>query len=450
MLQKPLFVQVLNALLDLAFMVLAILMVGNLTLSTEQINQLIIGDAIFVVSTILAMFVLRIYSLRNLSFVIALGRMVLGVIFGAAICISAGYLLGLLLPPRVFMAYSLLSVLVGLVVSQLFTRLIIRLYSLARRPEKIVIFGAGKTAEELLNNLPRKYQVIGLLDNVRKGEIAGVEILDKLKYLDELLKTGQATVVIQTGYFEQTSNLLQLVKKYNAQLFMVPQLLGVFDERLVDFRFGNSNIFQIKPTPLMGWGAIAKRVCDIVASLLLIIILSPLWLVLIILTYLSTSGASIFVTEERVNGSNNRKIKLLHFRTLNKGALEPKPTNENYHQFSLDIKKHIDHPQATRLGLFLRRTGLAYLPELVNVAKGELSIVGPRPPFAAELPAYSHYEFGRFAVKPGMVSLAQVMRKDYSVDEMLVYDRQYVKNWSLSLDAKVLFGVIWRYLRGAR
>lgn len=450
MLQKPLFAQIFNPLLDLAFMALAILATGNIILPLSTINQLMIGDAIFAFSTILAMFVLRIYSLRNLSFPTALGRIILGIIIGAAVSISAGYLLGLLLPPRVFMAYSLVFVSAGLALSQLFVRLITRLYSLARQPEKIVIFGAGKTAEELLNNLPRGYQVIGLLDNVRKGEIAGIKILDKLKYLDDLLKICQATVVVQTGYFEQTSNLLQLCKKYHAQLYVVPQLLGVFDEKLVDFRFGNSNIFQIKPTPLMGWGAIAKRFCDIVASISLIIILSPLWLAIIILTWMSGVKLPIFITEERVNGANGRKIKLFHFRTLRRGGREPQPTEADYRQFSLDIKKHINNPQATRLGLFLRRTGLAYLPELINVIKGELSIVGPRPPFAAELPAYSHYEFGRFAVKPGMVSLAQMSRKQYGIDEMLVYDRQYVKNWSLWLDAKVLFGVIWRYLAGAR
>jgi|GEM_PF-1537150 len=450
MLQKPLFAQVLNPLFDFAFMALAVLVVGKFTLSSATVNQLVIGDAIFVASTILAMFALRIYSLRNLSFAMAFGRIILGIIIGAAISVSAGYLMGLLLPPRVFMAYVLLFVLAGLVLSQLFTRLIVRLYSLARKPEKIVIFGAGKTAEELLSKLPKHFSVIGLLDNVRKGEIEGIKILDKLKYLKELLEAGAVTVVVQTGYFEQTSNLLQLTRKYRAQLYMVPQLLGVFDEKLVDFRFGNSNIFQIKPTPLMGWGAIVKRICDIIASILLTVMLSPLWLVIILLTWLSDVSLPIFVTEERVNGSSGKKIKLFHFRTLKKGGREPKPTEANYRQFSLDINKHIDHPQATKLGLFLRRTGLAYLPELLNVVKGELSIVGPRPPFVAELPAYSHYEFGRFAVKPGMVSLAQVMRKEYGIDEMLVFDRRYVKNWSFTLDAKVLFGVIWRYLRGAR
>jgi len=344
----------------------------------------------------------------------------------------------------------LIFVFSGLMLSQIMIRLILRLFALARCPERIVVFGAGKTAELLLKNLPRRYKIIGLLDNVRKGEIEGIKILDKLKYLDELLKTSQATIVIQTGYFEQTNNLLQLTKKYRAQLYIVPQLLGILDESLVEWPWGNVNVFQIKPTPLTGWNAIIKRVFDIKVGLILAILTSPMWLVLSIIIWLSDVRSPVLTTEERANGNSGKSIKLIHFRTLSKGAREPMPTEQNYKQFALDIKNHINHSQATRVGLILRKTGLAYLPELINVLKGELSIVGPRPPYEAEVRAYTNYEHNRFVVRPGMVSLAQMMRDNYSFEETMMLDRQYIREWSIWGDIKILFGVVWRYLKGAR
>lgn len=450
MIQKPLLAQIFNPLLDLAFLVIAIAFTNIIMPQSISNTNLVISEAIFAVVIIGALLFSKMYSLRGIKFDSAITKMVVAVILGAAVTISVGFLFNVELPKKFYIGYLMIDSLGVLIVSQILSRLILRLYSLAKQPEKIIIFGAGKTAEQLIGTIPRHYHIVGLLDNVRQGEIGGYKILDKLKHLDELLRTNQASIVIQTGYFEQTNNLLQLTKKYHAQLYIVPQLLGVLDEHLVDWQLGSMNIFQVRPTPLVGWGAIQKRTFDTAVSVLLILITLPLWLVILLLTWLGDVRTPVFTSELRINGHNGRRIKLIHFRTLRKDAREPMPSEQNYKQFALDIKRHINHPQATRIGLVLRKTGLAYLPELINVFKGELSLVGPRPPYLAEVRAYTNYEHMRFVVRPGMVSLAQMMRQDYGFEEIMMLDRQYIKSWSLGGDVKILFGVAWRYLRGAR
>lgn len=449
MLRKPLFIQIFSVLLDAAFIMLAIFGSGYIANGYSSNNEIVLSGLAVMVFTLISMFFMHVYSLRSLRLTVALARMVMSVIVGISISWTVLYVASLVVPGPGALLYELLLITVALVVSQLLARLINKLYVLARSPERIVIFGAGKTAEDLLENLPAGQKVVGLLDNVRKGKVGKYEILGKLKMLDELISSGRATVVIQAGYFEQTSNLLALTRKYKAQLYVVPQLLGVFDEKLVEWQWSGVDIFQVKQTPLMGWSVIIKRFLDFIGSLILFVVLSPFWLATMLLVWLETRRLPI-ILEERVNGFSGETVKLFHFRTLKSDSNDYVPTSNDYKQFALDIKKHIYHPQATSTGLFLRKTGLAYLPELLNVIKGELSLVGPRPPYAAELPAYTNHEMARFDVKPGMVSLAQAKRKTYDVEEIVRLDKQYIKSWSLFLDLEILLAVTERYLTGAR
>jgi len=168
-----------------------------------------------------------------------------------------------------------------------------------------------------------------------------------------------------------------------------------------------------------------KRAFDVLLSALVLIVASPLF-VAVSLGIWATMGRPVFFTQQRV-GRTNRTFRLLKFRTMTQasdrsGALLP------------------DRQRLTAFGSFLRRWSLDELPQLVNVLEGSMSIVGPRPLLVQYLPRYSPTQLRRHDVKPGITGLAQVNgRNALSWEERFRHDVDYADNWSLALDARIIF-----------
>ncbi len=171
-----------------------------------------------------------------------------------------------------------------------------------------------------------------------------------------------------------------------------------------------------------------KRFFDIFSSLLALIVLSPLMLVLIIIGTIVMKGNPFF-TQERP-GKNEKIFKLIKFRTM---------TNAKDKEGNLLP----DAERLTKYGEFLRNTSLDELPELVNILKGDMSVIGPRPLLVQYLPYYTETEKHRHDVRPGLSGLAQVNgRNNVTWDEKFVWDVKYVESMSLILDIKILFKTI--------
>ncbi|CDF57749.1 sugar transferase [Thermobrachium celere] len=181
-----------------------------------------------------------------------------------------------------------------------------------------------------------------------------------------------------------------------------------------------------------------KRLFDIVFSLALLILLSPLFLILILWIKLDSEGEAIF-KQTRI-GKNGVPFTIYKFRTMVKNAdkmFNKKVDKENLKSFVFQDK---DDPRITRSGKFLRKTSLDELPQLINIIKGDMSLIGPRPEIQDIVNLYSDYDKIRLLVKPGVTGLAQVNgRGDLSLGETIEYDVKYVKNFSLWLDIKIFF-----------
>lgn len=200
---------------------------------------------------------------------------------------------------------------------------------------------------------------------------------------------------------------------------------------------------------------IAKRVLEIILCLISVPFLMPVGLLIAIAVRLDSPG-SVFFVQERI-GKGGRRFKMIKFRTMHYNL------DDNSHRVYMKayinghsvspgenmVFKPFDTNQVTRVGRFLRKTSLDELPQLINVLRGEMSIVGPRPNVPWEVEEYRGWHIERLEVAPGITGLAQIRgRSSISFDEIVQYDIEYIKKQSLKLDLKILWWTIASILAG--
>jgi exopolysaccharide biosynthesis polyprenyl glycosylphosphotransferase len=201
--------------------------------------------------------------------------------------------------------------------------------------------------------------------------------------------------------------------------------------------------------PQDGWQILLKRLTDILGSAVLVLVLVPLFALVALHIKLDSPGP-IFFRQERV-GLNKRRFPLLKFRTMRQGADQQQETFEDLNEADGPVFKIKDDPRLTRLGRFLRRYSIDELPQLFNVLKGDMSLVGPRPlPVRDVSRINAQWHKRRFSVKPGITCLWQVNgRSDVSFDRWVQMDLEYIDHWCLGLDIKILIKTVPVVLRGS-
>jgi len=173
---------------------------------------------------------------------------------------------------------------------------------------------------------------------------------------------------------------------------------------------------------------ITKRLFDFLGALVGLVILSPLFLIMAVLIKLDSHGP-IFFRHERV-GKDGKPFKPFKFRTMKEGAIKE----------GLGYNVAENDERITKIGKFLRKWGIDELPQLINVFKGEMSIVGPRPTFRYQVEKYSDFQKKRLLVRPGITGWALIHGRNLLIwEKRIKYDVWYVENWSLWLDFKILF-----------
>ena len=194
-----------------------------------------------------------------------------------------------------------------------------------------------------------------------------------------------------------------------------------------------------------------KRVMDVLLSAALLILLAPLLAITAVLIKLDSPGPVLFA-QERI-GMNKRRFKLLKFRSMVIDAEERRASLQALNEMDGPVFKIANDPRITRVGRFIRRTSIDELPQIVNVLKGDMSLVGPRPPLASEVDQYAWLNRKRISIMPGITCLWQISgRNEVSFQEWMELDRRYIETWSLWLDVKILLKTIPVVLlgRGAR
>lgn len=185
-----------------------------------------------------------------------------------------------------------------------------------------------------------------------------------------------------------------------------------------------------------------KRSFDIVGALIGLILFSPVMLIIFIIMKIKEPKSPFFFSQTRI-GKNEKPFKIYKIRTMEVNAESKLSQLMSQNEVKGPMFKMKEDPRVTKVGKVLRKTSLDEIPQLINVLKGDMSLVGPRPPLPREVDEYTDYQKKRLAVKPGCTGLWQVSgRSELSFDEMVALDLDYIKNQSLWLDIKIILKTI--------
>jgi len=302
---------------------------------------------------------------------------------------------------------------------------------------KVLLLGRGQIADELDRFFHQRsewgYQVVGwvrepvvedILEFLNQNRL-GVAELDELVMAEpDLNKTAKLA-------------LLDFCNEHNLTFRYAADLFETQTSKIRVETWAGIPVMAIQHTPLEGWGRIFKRLFDIIFSALGLIILSPLFAVLALLIKIDSSGHAV-VGLERV-GEKGRKFKLYKFRSMVKNAAQLKKELLSQNERSGPLFKIKADPRVTRLGKFLRVSSLDEFPQLWNVLRGEMSLVGPRPHELGEVDGYQKAHKRLLTIKPGITGMAQISgRADLDFETEAQLDIFYIENWSPRLDLQIL------------
>jgi len=292
-------------------------------------------------------------------------------------------------------------------------------------------------------NIHAGYHVVG---NIETASIHVIREIKKKLGVDEII------VCDSTLTDSEQEKLIDYCAINNIAYKFIPTMLQT--ARFESSIFNGEPIIEVKHTPLDGWGRILKRVFDIIGSVILIIIFSPFMLIAAIVIWLET-GSPIIYKNERI-GSDGKPFFVYKFRYM---KWEYCVTDENKdkqkalkYERELIEKQSLRHgplykikndPRKTKVGTFIERFSIDELPQLFNVIKGDMSLVGPRPHQKREIEKYNEYHRRLLTIKPGISGMAQVSgRSDLQFENEYKLDVFYIENWSLWLDIQICLKTI--------
>jgi len=315
----------------------------------------------------------------------------------------------------------------------------------------VLIVGAGEVGRRLARHLEENkylgYVVKGFLDSNGNGapEIIGdVEDLSRLAlihFVDEVfISTPSERQVVAQVVLE--------ARQHRLDVKVVPEMFDGLAWRAPIHYVGDFPVMELLREPIPTFGLFMKRVVDVIGSAFGLVVLAPLLAALALIIKLDSPGPAIY-TSWRV-GKKGRKFRCCKFRTMVRNADALKDGFRHMNERQGPCFKIANDPRLTRIGGFLRRYSLDELPQLWNVLRGEMSLVGPRPHPLDDYERYQIEHLRRLDVKPGITGLWQVYaRRDPSFEKNLSLDLEYIETWSLWLDTKILLKTVAEVAAGS-
>lgn len=381
-------------------------------------------------------------------------RIVNGTTTVVVIFIAVTFIIQPLVYSRLLLIEGGLITIVFLSLSRLLRRaLAARLRKRGVGVDRVLIVGAGEIGRAVMRNLVARpelgYQVVGFVDDdLSKGDLGRFRALGALDSVGPVLKSERVDEVIITLPWMYHRTIMGMVRSCEAlgvRARVVPDLFQLSLSR-VDFDdMGGIPLMALKETAIPRAGRLLKRTLDIGLSAIALLLTAPLVLLIALAIRLDSPGPAVF-TQRRV-GEAGRPFAMYKFRSMHLGAEEQQDRIRDLNQATGPLFKIRADPRLTRVGRLLRRSSLDELPQFINVLRGEMSIVGPRPGLPPEVAQYEVWQRQRLEVPPGITGLWQVSgRSDLSFDEMCLLDVYYIENWSLGLDLSIMLRTIPRML----
>ncbi len=322
---------------------------------------------------------------------------------------------------------------------------------------RTLIIGAGEVGRAVMRNVVAEPDigcaVIGFLDDAPKKQaqpIGRFKPLGGTADLPEVLQTHEVDGVIITLPWRSRDKIIALADRCEAAGVQVRIVPDLFQLSLNHVDFGSLNgipLIAVRRPTIRGWYYQLKRAMDVVLSALTLLVAAPLMALIALAIHLDSPGPVLY-RQTRV-GRDGRTFTLHKFRSMKKGADEEREKLLRLNETTGPIFKIRRDPRLTRTGRILRRLSLDELPQLWNVLRGEMSLVGPRPPMPREVEEYEEWHRRRLDIAPGITGLWQVSgRSDLTFDEMVMLDLFYAENWSLGLDVSILLRTVPSVLLG--
>jgi exopolysaccharide biosynthesis polyprenyl glycosylphosphotransferase len=356
--------------------------------------------------------------------------------------------------PRLLVIYFFVFELAGLAALRLSLLLGLRLLRWRGRPlSRVLMAGAGEMAERVVEvvraRLPDTVEVIGCVDDAAAAGPCGLRVLGRLADAPRLVTEGEVDEIIIALPSEQYAAVEALAYSLltlPVRIRLVPDYLRLVVVQSSVEALGGIPLIGLREPRLTGLTWAVKRVFDVVATTLLLLVTWPLMVFIALAIRWDSPGPAIF-KQQRV-GENGRMFWVYKFRTMITDAdmQQPDIVLDRHGQ---KVFKAPDDKRVTRMGRFLRRTSLDELPQFFNVIKGEMSLVGPRPEQQFIVEQYEPWQRQRLAVPPGLTGWWQVNgRSDLPLHLNTQFDLYYIRNYSLWLDLVILWKTIGVVLRG--
>jgi exopolysaccharide biosynthesis polyprenyl glycosylphosphotransferase len=320
----------------------------------------------------------------------------------------------------------------------------------------VLIAGSGKRGRRFLKLIESQKEwgikCLGFLDEAKKKgqEIDGVRVIGALEELESILDNkvvDEVVFCLPRNWINKLEEYIMVCERVGVKAYMALDFFNIDIAKTRLSELGGIPLLCMESTPSQVFTLLIKRCMDIIISSLLIIILAPVFLVAMLLIRISSPG-SIFFGQERC-GVNGRRFTMWKFRTMVNNAEALKSELAHLNEQAGPVFKIKNDPRLIPYGKILRKFSLDELPQLYNVLKGDMSIVGPRPPVPSEVKKYDRWQRRRLSLKPGLTCLWQVNgRNKVSFDNWVKLDLEYIDKWSLGLDLKIMLKTIPAVIKG--
>ncbi len=322
--------------------------------------------------------------------------------------------------------------------------------------KRILIIGSRMRAVELIKAVLGKedsgYKVIGCLEKIEEADRVGVavygniETIGTLSDYNELLlerTIDEIIFVIPLSEIEHVSDYIHFAEELGVGVrimpdFQIKKIMYNPENAKISFElFAGVPTISLSSVPNVEGALLFKSFLDYLGASIGLLLLSPLFLIIALLIKLTSNGP-VFFFQER-SGLNGRKFQLIKFRTMINNAEDLKVKLVGDNEVDGPVFKIQNDPRITSVGKILRKTSLDELPQFINVLRGEMSLVGPRPPLPAEVIQYETWQRRKLSMKPGLTCIWQVGgRNEIDFENWMRMDLEYIDNWSILLDFKIL------------
>lgn len=380
---------------------------------------------------------------------------------GATVLLVGALVVHIRLVTPVFLIFFWAAATFSIIVSRFLMRLVLRRLRLrGRNLRNVVIVGTNDRALAYARRIESRpdlgYRVRGFADFAERSaqiEPAGYALVANLDNFAEFLRHNVVDEVVvalpMKSFYQPAAQIVSQCEEQGVVARCLSDLFNARNGRARAEHVEGQAVTTITAGSMDGLSPLLKRVIDLLISCVLLTLSSPFFVIVALLIKITSPGPVFFI-QERI-GLNKRRFKLIKFRTMEVDAEQRLHQFEHLNEVKGPAFKIKNDPRITRIGKFLRKASIDELPQLINVMKGDMSLVGPRP-----LPVRDYNGFNedwhrrRFSVRPGITCLWQCNgRSNVSFDHWMKLDMEYIDNWSLWLDCKILIQTIPAVLKGS-